>query len=214
MDDYMQEMMDAIADELASMDITNMKLPNPTLITFYRNLVNRTIWLDSCVDASWLEFTRLILQWNEEDVAIPVEDRKPIKLFFFSPGGDLDINNSFIDILKLSKTPTIGINMGACCSAAAFCFLSCHKRYMLPKSYFLLHTGSADNIRGTAEQVQSFTEHYNKQVQGLKDYLVNDIGIDKKIVSKGMKGEWYIDADEALKLEIVDEVVDDITMLM
>lgn len=214
MDDFMNELVEQIMDSVSSMDITNMKLPNPGLITYYRNMANRTIWLDASVDVGWLEYSRMIIQWNKEDEGKAIEERVPIKLFFFSPGGDLDVNNSFIDLLRLSKTPTVGINIGSCCSAAAFCFLSCQKRYMLKRSYFLLHTGSAGGIAGTAEQVQSFTEHYNKQVQGLKDYLIEDIGIDKKIVTKGMKGEWFIDANEALKLNLVDAIVDDIELLM
>ena len=32
---------------------------------------------------------------------VPVEDRKPIRIFFFSPGGDLDINYALIDTIKM-----------------------------------------------------------------------------------------------------------------
>lgn len=68
-------------------DIENLALPAPELVTYYRNLSNRTIWIDFEIDESCLEIERLILQWNKEDEGIPVEERKPIKLLIFSPGG-------------------------------------------------------------------------------------------------------------------------------
>lgn len=195
-------------------DVENMQLPDPVLLSYYKDLAERRIWLDTELDEGWLEYERMILVWNKEDVDIPVEQRKPIKLFFFSPGGDLDINNSFIDIVKLSKTPVIGINMGICMSGGAFTFLACHKRYTLPKATFLLHSGSCEGMSGTAEQIQSYTENYKKQIKELKDYLIDDIGLDKKLVNTKMKGEWFLDAKHAVELGIAHEIVTDISVLL
>ena len=195
-------------------DIENMQLPDPVLLSYYKDLQGRRIWLDTELDESWLEYERQILVWNKEDADIPVEQRKPIKLFFFSPGGDLDINNSFIDIVKLSKTPVIGINMGICMSGGAFTFLACHKRYTLPKATFLLHTGSCEGMSGTAEQIAAWTANYNKQIKELKEYLINDIGLDKKLVNTKMRGEWFLDAKYAVELGIAHEIVSDISVLL
>ena len=59
-----------------------------------------------------LNLVHYILKWNKEDEGKPIEERQPIKLMFFSPGGDLDINYTIIDVIHLSKTPIIGINIG------------------------------------------------------------------------------------------------------
>ena len=119
--------------------IENCQLPDPELRNYYVDLENRTFWLDEEVTPYLLELVKYIVRWNAEDGAKPVEKRKPIRIFFFSPGGDLDINYALIDTIKMSKTPVIGINIGQCASAAAYIFLSCHKRYMLPHAYFILH---------------------------------------------------------------------------
>ena len=37
-------------------EVQNLQLPSPELITFYRNLENRVLWLDSDVNDYWLEF--------------------------------------------------------------------------------------------------------------------------------------------------------------
>ena len=70
----------------------NLKLPDPDLITYYKNLDNRILWIDSEIDSQTLEFAKNILDWNREDKGKTQEERKPIKLLFYSYGGDLDVN--------------------------------------------------------------------------------------------------------------------------
>jgi ATP-dependent Clp protease protease subunit len=188
--------------------IENLNLPDPSLVTYYRNLEQRKIWLDSALDINWLEYGRMIMEWNREDKGLPVEDRVPIKLYFFSPGGDLDINNFFIDVIKLSKTPIFGINVGIAFSGGAFTYLACHKRYVFPYGSFLLHKGSAEGISGTAQQIEEYANQYKKQIKALKDYLI-ERGLPKKLVDSKMRGEWYIDANEAVELGIAHGVVSD-----
>lgn len=89
--------MDNISIELPT-NLENMNLPDPALVTYYRNLDNRVIWLDTDVDNFTLEFSRMIMLWNFEDKGIEPEKRKPIKLCIASYGGDLDINNSLVSL--------------------------------------------------------------------------------------------------------------------
>ena len=81
-------------------EVENLQLPSPELITFYRNLENRVLWLDSDVNDYWLEFSRKIIEWNRDDKDIPIKQKKQIRLKFFSYGGSLDINNALIDTIK------------------------------------------------------------------------------------------------------------------
>ena len=140
-------------------EVANMQLPDPELRNFYVDLEHRTFWLDEEVTPYLLELVKYIVRWNAEDSCTPVEQRKPIRIYFFSPGGDLDINYALFDTIKMSKTPIIGINIGQCASAAAYIFLSCHKRYMLPHAYFILHQGSG-TLSGTFEQICAQMEDY------------------------------------------------------
>ena len=188
-------------------EIENLLLPDPSLLMFYENYENRIIWLDTEVDENWLEFAKKIIAWNAEDKGKPAEERKPIKLFFFSPGGDLDVNNMLIDVIRLSQTKIIGINMGIALSAGAFIYLACHERLTLPRATFLLHSGSAENISGTAEQIQSYNAQYKKQVKQLKDWLI-ECGLPKKTVDSKMCGEWFFDANEAVELGVAHKIID------
>lgn len=188
--------------------IENLNLPDPELLMLYHNYERRIIWLDTEVDESWLEHAKKIIQWNTEDKGKPEEEREPIKLFFFSPGGDLDINNMLIDVVKLSKTKVIGINVGVAMSAACFIYLACHERYALPHSKFLLHSGGADGISGTAAQIEAYNAQYKKEIKQLKDYLIDDCKLPKKIVDSKMKGEWFFDANEAIELGVANKIIE------
>ena len=192
--------------------IENCQLPDPELRNYYVDLEHRTFWLDEEVTPYLLELIKYIVRWIAEDAATPVDARQPIRIYFFSPGGDLDINYALIDAIKLSKTPVIGINIGQCASAAAYIFLSCHKRYMLPHAYFILHQGSG-TLSGTFEQICAQMEDYQQQVEELASFVLEHTTYSEEAVAEKIVGEWYIRKDEALQNGVVHEVITDISML-
>lgn len=194
--------------------VENMSLPDPCLINFYKELERRTIWIDGEVDINSLEIERYILSFNQEDAGKPAEERKPIKLLFFTPGGDLDVNNSLIALIQMSKTPVWGINMGTAQSAGAFIFLACHKRLAMPNSVFLLHQGSAEGMSGTHEQVVQYTAEYKRMIAELIDFVESRTKIPRKTLVRDMKKEWFIPAKEAVELGICDGIVDSIEELL
>ena len=192
--------------------VENIQLPDPELRNFYIDLEHRSFWLNEEVTPYLLELIKYIVRWNLEDMLIPQEERIPIRIFFFSPGGDLDINYALIDTIKMSKTPIIGINIGQCASAAAYIFLSCHKRYMLPHAYFILHQGSG-TLSGTFEQICAQMEDYQQQVEELSAFVLEHTNYSEQDVAEKIAGEWYLRKDEALENGVVHEVITDISML-
>lgn len=191
-------------------EVENLQLPDPALITYYKNLENRVLWLDSPVDDCWLEFSRKIIEWNKEDKGKDIKDRQPIKLMLFSYGGDLDINNSLIDLIKHSNTPVWGINMGQACSAGCFIYIACHKRYAMPMSTFLIHQGSGDGFGGTYEQVVAAVMEYQRKIDELEKYLLDNTRIPRDILEERITSEWYLSAKEALEFGVCDSLIDDI----
>lgn len=189
--------------------VENLQLPDAALITYYKNLENRILWLDSEVDDYFLEYGKYILQWNQEDAGKPVEERKPIRLLFFSPGGSLDINNAMIDIIKQSKTKVIGINMGIAQSAGAFIYLACHERLTMPKAGFLLHRGSG-NFGGTYDEIICQVMEYQRQMEELEKYVLANTNIDEETFADNFGTEWYIAAKDAVEYGIAHRVITDI----
>lgn len=191
----------------------NYQLPDAGLLQYYKDLDNRAYSLIGEVDDNLLDFVSKIIEWNREDRGKPVEERTPIKFFINSPGGSLDINYTLIDIIKLSKTPIIAINLGVCCSAAAYIYLSCHKRYMLPHSYFVFHQGSS-NLGGSYAEVMAVIKDYQGQVEELSNMLKDSTLYTEKEIADNIITEWYVREEEALEKGVCHEVIKDIEVLL
>lgn len=194
-------------------EIENVQLPTPELLTFYKDKEYRCLWIDDEINNLSLEICRLIIQWNREDEILSINNRTPIKLFFFSPGGDLDVNYTIIDTIKMSKTPVYGINMGSCCSAAAYIYLACHKRFMLPHSYFLFHQGSSQ-MSGTYGEIVAAMEAYQSQVNELSSFMKERTNYTLDEITDNIVGEWYVRKDEAIEKGVCHQIVDDMATLL
>ena len=195
--------------------LENMNLPNPELLTYYSDLEKRIIWLEEEVTECTLEFVRKIIEWNREDEINGLEpkDRKPIKIFFFSPGGDLDVNYALIDTIRLSKIPVYGINIGRCCSAAAYIYLSCHHRYMMNHSYFVFHQGSSQ-ISGSYNEVVAIMNDYQGQVAELSNLMKERTLYTEEEIMDNIVTEWYVRKEEALEKGVCHEIINDISVLL
>lgn len=193
--------------------LENMQLPSHELVTFYKDLEDRIIYLEEEITPSVLEISKQIMRWNIEDKGKSQDLRKPIKLMFFSPGGDLDSSNALIDVIKISTTPVWGFNLGQCASGAAFIYLSCHKRFMTPRSYFLFHQGSG-SFSGTFQEVCSQLEDYQYQVDQLVNFMKKNTDYTEEEVANNIGGEWYIYAEEALKKGVCDEIIQNLDKIM
>lgn len=195
-----------ITVESAGCSAQNLSLPDPALVTFYKNLDNRTLWIDSEIDDYTLELEKFIMNWNREDYGKPVKERVPITLLFLSPGGDLNINNSLVDTITLSKTPVIGVNCGMAASAACFIFLACHKRYTFPNGEFLIHAG-AGSFSGVYEDVVAAILNYQRQITNLGKYVLSRTKISQEEFEENFTSDWYLDAKEAVEKGLCSKII-------
>lgn len=146
------------------------------------------------------------MNWNREDYGKPIKERVPITLLFFSPGGDLSVNNSLVDTITLSKTPVIGVNCGMAASAACFIFLACHKRYTFPTASFLIHQG-AGTFSGNYEDVVAAILNYQKEIERLGDYILSRTKISPEEFQENFSTDWYLDANEAVERGLCSKVI-------
>lgn len=108
---------------LLDSDDANLQLASPALVNYYHDFNNRCLWLDCEIDEGNFDLVQAIIRWNQDDVNIPTEERKPIKIFFHSPGGSLDVGEILTSVIKLSRTPVYGIALGMVASAASIVYL-------------------------------------------------------------------------------------------
>lgn len=189
-------------------NVENMQLPSPELLTFYKNFEDRILWIDNEINDYSIEYAKYIMQWNRDDKldGIKKEDRKPIKLLFFSPGGDLNVNNMLVDTIALSETKVIGINCGMAASAACFIYLSCHERLTLPNAQFLIHQG-AGSFEGTYDIVVSAITNYQKEIENLGKFVLSRTNIPENVFYENFITDWYIDANEAIKYGLCSKII-------
>lgn len=202
-------------DRLMGNDVnSNLQLPDPSLLQYYHDLKNRTIWIDEEIDGVTLDVISKVVRWNREDKDIPIEKRKPIRILFNSPGGTLDIEEILVSIIKLSKTPVWGIALGMVASAASLIYLSCHKRFALRNAYFIFHRGSCQNIGGNYNELQAMMDDYKIQITKMEKFYIENTKYSEEEVKKNIATDWYIRGDECIDKGVVDEWVESIDIFL
>lgn len=185
------------------------KYLSPELYTYWKSREDRTFYIDFEIDEmySLIELGKIIIQMNMEERNIPKEELKPIYLWTHSYGGDLEQAFWFADLCIASRIPIITIAMGAAMSAGFLIMLAGHKRYAFKHSQLLVHSGSA-GFQGTAEQIEEAQKNYKKQLNEMKTYILSRTNIDEKVFNKNKTKDWYLTAEELVKYNVVDKLVD------
>lgn len=192
----------------------NLQLADPALEQYYDDYLNRTIWILGEIGSEALDIISKIVRWNREDKNIPVEQRKPIKIFVFSPGGGLDVAYSVVSTIKLSKTPVWGYAIGMVASAASIIYLSCHRRFALPNAYFIFHRGSCSNIEGNYNEVQAAMKDYKEQIEVLERFYIEKTEYPEEVVREKIQSDWYIHFDEGKQYGVITDLINDIDYLL
>lgn len=196
-------------------EIENLKLPNPQLLDAYTDRKNRLILIDYDIDDCLLhEVGRQILEYNREDKGKPVDERTPIVILINSGGGCLDSTYATIAIMETSKTPIVTVNMNCAYSAAGLILMAGHKRYCMPRSQVLIHSGSAQGIGGNFEDIQESTKSYKKMVEEMREFIVSKTKIDKTLMKKNQSRDWYLDTTQQTELGVVDDVITDLDLIL
>lgn len=189
--------------------VANMQLPDPDLRDYYRDETNRIFWIDSNVDDNTLDLVKMIVRCNREDKGKATEDRTPIKVMINSGGGDVQVMLTIIKTMKISKTPVYTICFSSAMSAAAEILAAGHKRYALPGTCVMVHSGSC-SYGGTMEQAESCKKYVDVLTKRATDEFVSNTKIDAKTLKKKGASDWYFTEEEALDKGIVDAIITDL----
>lgn len=191
-------------------DNATLQLADPSLVNFYTDLDNRIYWLSDEINNYTFDLVQYIIRWNREDKDIPVDERKPIRIIVDCPGGHLSVSETVSNIIKMSKTPVYGIALGYVASGASVIYLSCHKKFALPNSVFVLHKGGCSGVSGTYDEIVAFARDYEKQMETLIDFYITNTKYTEEEIEENIQTDWYIRTEEALQKGIVDELITNI----
>lgn len=179
------------------------KYLSPEQYTYWKARENRTFYIDYEIDEDYslVELGKIIIQMNMEEKDIAKEELKPIYLWIYSYGGDLDQTHGLLDIIEASRIPIITVSMGVCMSAGFLLFLSGHRRYAFKHANMMVHEGSAA-FSGTAEQIEQAQQNYKKQITSMKEYILSRTEMDEKTFNKNKSKDWYLTVEELEKFKV------------
>lgn len=190
-------------------DFETILIENALLDDCFRlkDLKNRKLYLNSGIDMCSIEdVVKHIIRYNVEDKGIPVEERQPIRLYITSPGGDVYAGFELIDVIENSKTPVHTINLGFQFSMGFLLGISGHKRFASKHSKFLWHDGTSGALNSSAK-VRDEMEFQNRNEDRIRQFILEHTNIDPELYDSKLRVEWYMFADEAKELGVVDYIV-------
>ena len=173
------------------------------------NFLERTIYItDEITQEMANSFYSMIVFWKKADEVEEIDpnNRKPIKVYINTPGGDLNAVFTMIDAIKLSLTPVHTIVTGNAYSGGFFIAIMGHERFCTPNSSYLFHEGSITD-GGDAGKIRNRMEFYWKQLDRLKEIVIENTKITEKEYEKRKNEDWQMWADEAIKYGIADEII-------
>ena len=190
-------------------EYTDLELPPPELVEFYRRLSDREIVWNDIITDCMIDVPLYIIKWNKEDVNVPVEERKPIKIFINTNGGDLSVTMLTASVIALSKTPVITIGMGRAYSGGALLLMSGHKRLIFDSTSVLIHDGSSGAIGDTGKVLDSleFTKDSEDRVI---QFILSHTRITSGLMKENYRRDWYMFSEDAIYYGVADKIITDI----
>lgn len=134
---------------------------------------------------------------------------KPIHFYINSPGGSVYDAFAIYDTMRFVKSPvhTYGIGMQA--SAAAFLLSSGEKgkRFLLPHATVMIHQPSS-GTRGKVTDMEIDLKEGLRLKKLLNEILAKNTGQTLKRVTADAERDYWMDAKEAVKYGVADEVIE------
>lgn len=136
------------------------------------------------------------------------DPKKEINLYINSPGGSVTAGLAIVDTIQHIKNPVSTVCVGMAASMAAV-ILSCGekgKRLALPNSEIMIHQphGGAE---GQATDIEISAKRIIKNRATLNKILAKNTGQSLAKIEKDVDRDFFMDADEAKKYGIIDQVV-------
>ena len=198
-----------LRDEFGNIDFEALIADNGMLdnMFYLRDLKDRKLYFnEEITQYAVAEAVRHILFWNKEDYGRSPDERKPIRVFLVSNGGEVDSGFELIDVIRLSKTPVYTINLGYQYSMGFLIGLAGHKRYALPNAKFLLHDGTL-LLYDSGSKARDRMRFQDAIEDRIRDFIIEKTAITAEVYDDHLAKEWYMFADEAKKNGCVDYII-------
>ena len=177
----------------------------------------RDLFFTKQVDQSSIgELTQKIIEVNQDDEHLKkiynvyglTYNPEPIQIYIDSYGGSVYQCFGLLSVMERSQTPIHTIVTGCAMSAGFMILISGHKRFAHKLSTPLYHQVSSGAI-GTVKEMEEKLEESKRLQKQLEDIVKEKTDITKKKLREifDTKKDWYMTSEEALELNVVDEIL-------
>ena len=177
----------------------------------------RNLYLPKQVDqASMNELTKSIIEINEDDAHLKKlyavyglnYDPKPINIYIDSYGGQVYQCFGLIGVMERSETKIHTIVTGAAMSCGFIILINGHKRFAYRHATPLYHQVSS-GFFGKVKDLEEKLEETKRLQKKIEDMTLRLTKISKKKLSDILKNkiDWFMTADSALELGVIDEIL-------
>jgi len=136
------------------------------------------------------------------------DPKKQIEMYINSPGGSVTATLAIVDTMQYIKNDISTVCVGIAASGAALVLSAGTKgkRMALPTSEVMIHQplGGAE---GQASDIEISAKHILKTRAVLNKMLAKNTGQTLSKIEKDVDRDFFMDADEAKKYGIIDQVV-------
>jgi len=178
---------------------------------------NRDLFFTKQVDQTSIgELTQKIIEINKDDEHLKkiynvyglTYNPEPIQIYIDSYGGSVYQCFGLLSVIERSQTPLHTIVTGCAMSAGFMILISGHKRFAHKLSTPLYHQVSSGAV-GTVKEMEEKLEESKRLQRQLEDIVKEKTGITKKRLREifDTKKDWYMTSEEALELNVVDEIL-------
>ena len=179
--------------------------------------MDRNLYLPKQVDqASMNELTKSIVAINENDTHLEKlydvyglsYTKRPIKIYIDSYGGSVYQCFGLIGVMEKSETPIHTIVTGAAMSCGFIILINGHKRLAYRHATPLYHQVSS-GFFGKVKDLEEKLEETKRLQKKIEEMTLSLTKISKKKLNDILKNkiDWFMTADSALELGVIDEIV-------
>ena len=170
---------------------------------YSRLLKDRIVFLGGEIDddlANIIVAQLLFLEMDDPD--------QDISLYINSPGGSVTAGMAIYDTMRYLKceVSTLCIDMAASMGAFLLAAGAKGKRKALPNAEIMIHQPSG-GARGQATDIAIQAEQILKTKKKMNQLLSEMTGQPLETIAKDVERDNYMDADEALKYGLIDEII-------
>jgi ATP-dependent Clp protease protease subunit len=170
---------------------------------YSRLLRERIVFLAGPIDDNTANIVIAQLLFLESEDA-----KKDIFLYINSPGGSVTSTMAIVDTMNHVRPDISTFCVGLAASGAAIILSAGKKgkRFILPNAEVMIHQPMG-GVEGQATDIAITAKHILKTRDSLNKLLAKNTGKSLQQIEKDVERDFFMDAEEAKKYGIVDEIV-------